>query len=101
MKIRRVGVLSLARIMAILYAGIGFIGGAIFACFALLGVGMATAARHDASLPSFVPALFGVGAVILFPIMYGIMGFVGGVLTGWLYNLCAGFVGGVELEMET
>ena len=30
--------------------------------------------------------LFGVGAIIIMPIMYGIMGFIGGAITGFIYK---------------
>jgi hypothetical protein len=44
--------------------------------------------------------VFGVGAVFLLPIVYGIMGFLGGVITAVIYNLAAGAVGGLEVELE-
>jgi hypothetical protein len=44
--------------------------------------------------------LFGVGAVILLPLFYGLMGFLMGMLTAALYNLIAGWLGGVELEVQ-
>ena len=45
-------------------------------------------------------ALFGVGAVVAFPIFYGCLGFVGLLFAAWLYNLVAGVVGGVEVEIQ-
>ena len=44
--------------------------------------------------------LFGIGAPIFLPIFYGIMGFVGGLLSAWLYNIVAKWVGGIEIETE-
>jgi hypothetical protein len=44
--------------------------------------------------------VFGVGAVVVLPVFYGLMGFVGGLLSSALYNLVARTVGGVELEVE-
>ena len=43
-------------------------------------------------------ATLGVGAVVLFPILYGVIGFLGGLLTAALYNLVAGITGGIEFE---
>jgi hypothetical protein len=40
-----------------------------------------------------------VGAIILFPIFYGVMGFLVGALGAFIYNLVSGFVGGLELTM--
>ncbi len=43
---------------------------------------------------------FGIGSIILVPIFYGIMGFVIGVLVAWFYNLIAGWIGGIEVEVK-
>jgi hypothetical protein len=45
-------------------------------------------------------AIFGVGAVIVLPIMYGVFGALGAMLSAALYNVTAGAVGGVELTIE-
>jgi hypothetical protein len=44
--------------------------------------------------------LFGVGFIIFLPIFYGILGFIGGLITAWTYNLVARFAGGLEIELE-
>jgi hypothetical protein len=44
--------------------------------------------------------LFGVGAIVLLPILYGCMGFVVSLVGAWLYNLAAGAVGGIELTVQ-
>ena len=44
--------------------------------------------------------LFGIGAPILLPILYGVMGLVFGFITAWLYNFIAKKVGGIEVEVE-
>jgi hypothetical protein len=43
----------------------------------------------------------GAGAIILMPIMYGIMGFIGGIISAALYNLLAGIIGGIEMNFDT
>jgi hypothetical protein len=45
-------------------------------------------------------AVVGVGAVLIFPILYGLMGFVTTLVGAWLYNVAAGMVGGVELDVQ-
>jgi hypothetical protein len=47
----------------------------------------------------FAP-IFGVGAVVIMPILYGIMGAIGGAIGAILYNVFAGMVGGVALNIE-
>ena len=83
--------------MGALYAVVGLIGGAFFALFSLLGASFA-AAQSDWG--AFIGMLFGVGAIFFFPIMYGVMGFIGGAIMAFVYNLVAGIVGGVELELD-
>src|SRR5262245_42706921 len=99
MVIRRVGVWSAAK----LYAGIaGTMGVIIGLCFALSslagGIGGA-AARSDSGSGLAAGGLFaavGIGAIIIFPIVYGVMGLIGGAIGAALYNLFAGLFGGLE-----
>ena len=42
----------------------------------------------------------GIAAVIVMPIIYGVLGFIGGIISAAMYNLIAGFVGGIEMEFE-
>ena len=94
MVINRIAPLSLAKISGALYAALGLIFGALFSLVAMAGM----AAGSGNGNPMF-GALFGVGAIILFPIFYGCIGFVGSLLAAFLYNLLAGMVGGVELDV--
>ncbi len=94
-----IGVLSLAKMMAVLYAFIGLFFGAIMSLVALLGVAGSAAAGGDSG-GGLMGMLFGVGAIIIFPIFYGCLGFVGGLIMAPLYNLVAKIVGGIELELS-
>jgi hypothetical protein len=38
---------------------------------------------------------------ILLPFFYAVMGFLIGALTAWMYNLFAGWVGGIQLELRS
>jgi hypothetical protein len=42
---------------------------------------------------------FSLGMVIMIPVFYGILGLIGGVVFGWIYNICAKLVGGIEVEV--
>jgi hypothetical protein len=44
--------------------------------------------------------MVGVGAIIVLPIFYGGLGFVGTLIAAWLYNVIAGVVGGIELDVQ-
>jgi hypothetical protein len=98
MVIRQVGVGSAAKIVGALYALFGLIFGVLVALFALVGGGMSGAS--DEALPGWIGGLFGIGAVIFLPIVYGVLGAVGGALTALFYNIIAGMVGGLQIETE-
>ena len=44
--------------------------------------------------------VFGLGFMIAVPIVYGLIGFVFGAIGALIYNLFAGMVGGIEIEVE-
>ncbi len=98
MMIRRIGVLSLGKVLGVLYAVLGLIFGALFAIVSLPGaaVGMASSESSDA----IVGLLFGVGFVIFLPIFYGILGYVFGLIGTLLYNGIAHLIKGIEIELE-
>ena len=88
-KVKRIGVLSLAKILGLLYAIFGLIVGALFAVLSLFGLN-----TEETGL------FFGSASIIIiFPILYGIMGFIGGLITAFFYNLIAGKIGGLEVEL--
>jgi hypothetical protein len=97
-RITRIAPLSVGKVAFVLYAGLGLIVGAIIALASVLG---ATIGAANGDHSAIFGAIFGVGAVILLPLMYGIFGALGGMLMAALYNLTAGFVGGVEFTIES
>lgn len=99
MIVRRIGVMSLAKVMGTIYGGLGLVFGLIFSFVALLGAAFGSAFQDATGVEALLGALFGVGAVVFLPLFYGLMGFLGGLLTGGLYNLAARAVGGLELDL--
>ena len=101
-RIKRIGVFSFAKIFGLVYAALGFIFGALFTFISLLGALMSTFATRpgSAAFGNMFGAFFGIGSIILFPIMYGVMGFVFGLIIAALYNLLARWVGGIEVERQ-
>jgi len=99
-QLRSIGPLSCAKVAAIIYGVIGLIIGAFVSLLSLLGVfGGFGATGAEPSAPIF-GLLFGVGAIILLPLVYACMGAIGGVIMAGAYNLVARVVGGIELEIE-
>lgn len=93
MILRRIEPLSLARMLGIIYAFIGLVAALPAGC-ALTLVGSMTAE---------VPAMFGglgIIVVLLYPIAFGLMGFVSGLITAFVYNFASDRFGGVEIEVE-
>ncbi|MEE8525424.1 MAG: hypothetical protein V3T72_15920 [Thermoanaerobaculia bacterium] len=68
----------------------------VLGALSLVGAGMAATGGDSEALRG---AMFGVGAVILMPLFYGFMGFISGLITGLLYNLIAGWIGGLEMDL--
>ena len=96
MIVKRIEPLSLAKLTGVLYAACGLVGGFFLALFSLMG----GAASENTGGP-VLGALFGVGAVIFLPVLYGGVGFLGSLLMASLYNLLAKRVGGIELQIES
>jgi hypothetical protein len=44
--------------------------------------------------------IFGLGAIILLPIFYGVCAFIGALIGAVVYNFAAGIVGGVEIDVQ-
>jgi hypothetical protein len=99
MVIRKIGVASAAKVFGTLHAIWGLIFGACIALFALVGSGIA-ATHSDDPVPGWLGAMFGVGAIIVLPIFYGILGAIFGALTAAFYNVVAGMAGGLTLDVE-
>jgi hypothetical protein len=97
MIINRVGPVSCAKITGTLYAILGLIVGAFISLFALAG-GMNMAADRPGG--AMFGALMGIGAIVMLPILYGLCGFVATLIGAWLYNVAAGIVGGVEIDVR-
>lgn len=92
MVVHRVGPLSCAKIVGLLYAILGLVMGAIIS---LLSVTLGFVPGREPGNP-----IFGLASVVVFPIAYGIAGFLGGLVVAWLYNGLAGLVGGLEVDVR-
>jgi hypothetical protein len=94
MIIRRIEPMSCAKVGGTLYALLGLVIGVCFSLLSLVGFGALGGSG------SSMGALFGVGAIILLPILYGVLGFIFMYITAALYNVAAKFAGGLALEIE-
>jgi hypothetical protein len=91
--IKSVGVLSVAKILGLVYACMGL----IFAPFFLL---ISTLGSLVGQNKTPFGGIFGIAFALFMPIFYGLIGFIFGAIGALLYNLFAKLVGGFELELE-
>lgn len=105
MIVRRIAPMSLAKITGAIYGTLGLLFGGIFAVVlffaAVIGSAAAGAGGGGAeAMGGVMGGLFGALAfAVLMPFLYAGIGFVGGLLTAWLYNIFAGRFGGVDLDL--
>lgn len=97
MVLRSVGVMSVGKLLGAMYAIMGLIFGGFFSLLSLMAGGINPNQGDPNPLPFMIG---GMAAVIILPIVYGIMGFVGGIISAVVYNFIAGMVGGIEMDFE-
>ena len=102
MMVRRIGVLSLAKMQGLIMFVLGLIIGVIYGLIIMLfGAAMSSLGGRDAAMGGIGTVVGGLLAMIFIPIFYGILGFIGGAITGFVYNIAAGIVGGLKLDLES
>jgi hypothetical protein len=60
----------------------------------------AAAGFQQGPAAGFPPVALGIASIVFLPAFYGVMGFVGGMLTAALYNLAARIMGGIEIDIS-
>lgn len=96
-RIKRFDPMQLGKMFGVLYA----IMGLIFIPFILLGAFLGSLApRHAGAPPAQFALVFAIGMAVAAPIFYGVMGFLTGLIGGFVYNLVAKWIGGIEVEVE-
>ena len=88
--------------LGILYACMGLIFLPIFMLAAAAGAFAqhTQAAQGAAAAPAAAIAGIMIGMGFFMPIIYGVMGFVVGIIGAAIYNLIARWIGGIEVEVE-
>jgi hypothetical protein len=88
--LKKIGIMSLAKLYAVIMA------------FAGLLVGVFVATTISTGFRGHMGPFFRLGysAVIALPILYAAIGFLFGAIGAAVYNIIADLVGGVELELE-
>jgi hypothetical protein len=97
MRLTRISPVSVAKVAFVLYGAMGLFVGAIIALASLAGATF-SASQHGGS--ALLGAVFGVGAIVLLPLLYGGFGAIATMVMAALYNVVAGIVGGIEVTLE-
>jgi uncharacterized protein YacL len=98
MVLKRIEPLSLAKVAVVLYGGLGLIIGLLVSVVATLGFAFAPGGEN--APPAILAPLFGIGAIVFFPLLYGFFGGLAALLGATLYNLAARLTGGIRLTLE-
>ncbi|MFL6657785.1 MAG: hypothetical protein ACJ8GW_06930 [Massilia sp.] len=84
----RISLLQSAKVAAAMYFVISLPFAALIALFGMM-------------MPSGMPGMHsGMSMVIILPICYAIFGFLFSLLGGWIYNVVASMIGGIEFTTE-
>jgi hypothetical protein len=93
--VKRIGPGSAFKVGLALYGVVGLIVGLIFGLISMLGGTLALPAQAG-----MFGVFFGVGAIIIWPLCYGIGGGIVAAISAAFYNLIAGWVGGLEVDIS-
>jgi hypothetical protein len=101
LQIKKLGILSVAKmygaIMLVMSLLISIPFGLMYMIFGGMMMGMGGRNGVAAGGGSMIMGLL---FMILMPIFYGVIGFIAGAIGALLYNIFAGIVGGIEIEVE-
>jgi hypothetical protein len=103
--LHRLGIFSMGKVSGVYGALFGLLGGLFMSGMNLLsmiigGAFRSTFSSHSSYGSSFdiIGIVTGLGAVICLPILYGVFGFIGGIISAFFINLALKIAGGLEME---
>jgi hypothetical protein len=91
--LKRIDPLKAGIMLAIIYGILGL----VFVPFFLL---MEVAATHLPPAQRVGVLAVGAGFAVFLPVFYAVLGFIGGVVGSFIYNVSAKWVGGMEFDIE-
>jgi hypothetical protein len=96
-KLKRIAPVKFGMILGIIYGLFSL----VIIPFVLLGfVAAAFAPAQGNAMAQGIGAGIGLIFCIFLPVLYAAMGCLLGMLMAWLYNVVAGWIGGIEFEVE-
>jgi hypothetical protein len=94
-RLKSISPLKAGVVMGVLYAILILFMMLLFTPLFLTGM---FSGNQNIGIPASLGA--GIGILIVAPIMYGVFGFIGGVVCAWVYNLVAKITGGLTVTVE-
>lgn len=98
--VRRVSPGSAFKIGLVSYAILGLVLGICMALFTMVAGSLTPLNQSAAPGSQFLRLGMGFGAIIFFPLLYGVFGGVFAAIGAAIYNLVAGWVGGLEVDIS-
>ncbi len=84
-RIKRIAPVQLGKLLAVVYA--------LFSIIIVPFMLIVTLATPKGNGPGWI-------FILIMPVLYIVMGFIGGIISAFIYNFSAKFVGGIEIEFE-
>ena len=84
-RIKRIAPVQLGKMLAVVYA--------LFSVIFIPFMFISFLAVPDGRGPGLI-------FCIIFPVLYIVIGFIGGIVGAFIYNLSASWIGGIEIEFE-
>ena len=101
LRIRKLGVLSVAKLYALMALILSLIISIPYGLlFMIFGATMLGSGEKVGLAAGGSTILIGLVIMIGLPIFYSVCAFIGGAIGALVYNILAGIVGGVEIEVE-
>ncbi len=97
-RLKRIAPLKFGLVMGIMYGLLALVF--IPFMFLSLGLSLLGPAHHGSGLAQGLGAVFGLFLCFFFPLFYAVIGGLMGMLMAWVYNVVAGWIGGIEFEVE-
>lgn len=98
--VKRVAPGSAFKIGLVMYAMLGLVLGIFMAFISMVAGSLGALGESAAPGAKLLGFGMGFGAIILFPIGYGIIGGIFAAIGAAIYNLVAGWVGGLEVDIS-
>lgn len=98
--VRRIGPGSAFKVGLVAYAILGLVLGILTACISLVAGSLVPFSESATPGAQFLRVGMGFGAIVFFPLCYGAFGGVFSAIGAAIYNLVAGWVGGLDVDIS-